>query len=40
MQMIKNVGQRRRGLQHVMHRAGQGGVRGAVDRRLRHRGGE
>ncbi len=38
--MIKNVTQRGRGLQHVVHRAEQGGVRGAVDRRMRHRGGE
>jgi hypothetical protein len=38
--VVEHVGQRGRGLQHVVHRAEQGSVRGAVDRRLRDRGRE
>ena len=38
--MREDVGQRGRGLQHVVHRAEQRGVRGEVERRLRDGGGE
>ena len=39
-QMTEDAAQRGSGLQHVVHRAEQGSVRGAVDRRLLGRGGD
>jgi hypothetical protein len=38
--MVEHVGHRVPVLQHVVYRAEQGGVRGALDRRFGYRGGE